>query len=414
MYCLKVERMKLLFFLLIVHIGIITNVKCQFKFIDSCVKFNLYLKIENPYSDTIVYRYKDCSKAAGIIERVVLKNGEARISGYFNRSAEMIVNCDLNAPFEDSSFYRLILEPGDISVNLIMTGAKIISEATTGSISQNERQKWNSENKSLLEKLYFYSNEYSSFLKANTKRDSEILQKKQLEYQYKLDVLNELKVSIGLEYIKKYPGSYFSAALLFRFKSIYTVDTIMKYFNMLSPNVQQCDFGKYVLDDVFKRSNNWEFFAKYMDSSYYRKLKNIKSIYDLSLTALNGQKISLSKFKGKILLLDFWASWCKPCIANVPVLNQLIGELKGYPVEIISVSMDTKEDPWRNAVLKNNYNGVHLIDKDGLLATYYKVLWAPKYVIISSDGELLNSDAPSVNSPLLKKAIFEVVKKDKY
>lgn len=393
------------------HIGIITNAKCQFKFIDSCVKFNLHLKIENPYSDTIVYRYRDCDKDAGITQRVVLNNGEARVSGYINRSAEMIINCDLYAKFEDSSFLRLILEPGDITVSLSMAGTHIVNEITTGSVAQNERQKWNNENRFLLQMENKYLREFSRYLRTNSKPDSAELQKKQQEYQNRSDILKELKSKIALDYIKMHPNSYFSGALFFLYQRLYSPDTIIQYFNTFSSNVQQSDFGKYILDDAFKRSNNWDLFAAYMDSASFRKLNNIKSVFDISLKGVNGKEVSLFNYKGKILLLDFWGSWCAPCIASIPHVNQLISELKEYPVEVISVAMGTKEDVWKKIISKNNYMGVHLNDSEGILAAYYKVLSAPKYVIVGPDGILFNSDAPFVTSPLLKKAILEIVTK---
>jgi len=404
--------MKKLLFINVLGIVLNTNSIGQFKFVDSCSEFNLLLKITNPYSDTILYLYRNCEKGVLARERTILVNGEARISGYINRSAEAIIYCNIYSQFEDSSSFRLMLEPGDMNVSLTMTGANIVNQNTTGSISQNERQRWNKDNELLLQMENDYLAEYRQFLKSNIKLDSVELQKRQWMYQNKLDVLNELKVTLGLEYIKQHPGSYFSGALLFRFKSRYVVDTIIRYFSMLSASVQQSDFGKYILEDVFKRSNDWAFFSDYMDSSFYQKLKNIKSIYDVSLTSLNGETITLSKYKNKILLFDFWSSGCKPCIASIPSINRLMEDFKNYPVEIISVSMDTKESVWKNSVINNNYKGVHLLDKDGFLATYYKVLWAPKYIIIDNTGAIIDADAPGPREgESLKRKILENVNK---
>ena len=163
-----------------------------------------------------------------------------------------------------------------------------------------------------------------------------------------------------------------------------------------------------ILEDVFKRSNDWAFFSDYMDSSFYLKLENIKSIYDVSLTSLNGETVTLSKYKNKILLFDFWSSGCKPCIASIPSINRLIEDFKNLPVEIISVSMDTKESVWKKTVSSNNYEGVHLLDKDGFLSTYYKVMWVPKYIIIDNTGAIIDADAPSPrDGESLKRKILE-------
>lgn len=403
--------MKKFFFLFLLLFGVNTKSSSQFKFVDSCSQFNLYLKIDNPYSDTIVYMYWDCEKATGIKERIVLQNGVAKITGHVNRSAEAIIYSDINAKFEDSSFFRLLLESGDLNVNLTMAGRSIIKEVTKGSISQNERQKWKEDNRFLLEMGNSYLKEFSKFLRSESKLDSTEFQREKLGYQNKIEVLNELKTTIALDYIKLHPNSYFSGALLYQFKRLYAPEIIMNCFSGFAKNVQQSDFGKYILDEVFKRSSNWDFLEAYMDSSSFKKLKGIKDIFDVSLTGFNGKKVSLSRYKGKVLVFDFWGSWCKPCISSIPYVNQLIGELKDYPVEVISVAMEAKEEVWKSTILKNNYKGIHLIDSEGILSAYYKVLGAPKYVIIGPDGTLLNNDAPFATSPLLKKTILEIIAK---
>lgn len=404
--------MKWLLFITVFIIGTNNRSFSQFKFVDSCSQFNLYLKIENPYSDTIAYGYFDCEKNLGIKEKILLVNREVRISGFINRAAEVIIYTNIYAPFEDSSFLRIIIEPGDIKVKLIMDGSNIINEVTEGSVSQNERQKWNTENSILLRLEDKYRKEYSSFLRNSPQMDSSEQKKSQWGYQQKIEVLSELRAAIALEYIKSHVDSYFSGALLFQFKRLYTTDTAMKYFNTLAANVQQSDFGKYLLNDLLKRTGNWDIFSNYIDSMSLKKLKNIKNIYDVSLTALNGKTMSFTKFKNKILLIDFWASWCTPCIANIPAINQLAEEFKKYPVEIISVSMDSNEKTWRSAIKKNDFKGNQLLDKDGLLSAYYKVLGVPKYIIIDQNGNLIDGDAPYPKGGNLKKKLLEIVGKE--
>lgn len=407
----EIMRYTLLF---IIGFFITANAKGQFKFADTCMEFSLHLKVDNAYSDTIVYRYKDCTKDAAVAERVVLKNGEIIISGFINRSAEMIINCDLKARFEDSSYYRLILEPGQMAVNLTMNGRNVIQENSEGSYSQKEKQKWYYNNRFLLKYENTYLREYSNFLRSNMQSDTTEIKRKKQEFQNKLDVLSLLKSEIALDYIKQHPTSYFSGALLFHFKRLYSTDTIMKYFNTLAGNVKQSDFGKYILDDVLKRTNNWEILSEYMDTTSIRKLINIKSVFDITLIDLNGREISLSQYKGKLLLFDFWGSWCGPCIASIPHINQLTKDLKGYPVEIISVAMETKENDWKRIITKTNYKGIHLNDTQGILSAYYNVLGAPKYIIVGPDGTLLNKDAPSPTTFILKETIIQLIKKYKF
>ena len=60
----------------------------------------------------------------------------------------------------------------------------------------------------------------------------------------------------------------------------------------------------------------------------------LNSVYDLSSIDTLGNMIELSSFKGKYLVIDFWASWCKPCIENIPFLNQLVKHYKLIPFNL--------------------------------------------------------------------------------
>jgi thiol-disulfide isomerase/thioredoxin len=58
------------------------------------------------------------------------------------------------------------------------------------------------------------------------------------------------------------------------------------------------------------------------------------------LSALNGEEIKLADFQGKVVILDFWATWCPPCREGIPILNQLYREFKGDGVVVIGISLD--------------------------------------------------------------------------
>ena len=386
----------------------------QFKLVDSCVQFNVNLKISNPYSDTISYLYFDCEKNQGYRERVVLKNGKFRLSGTVNRAAEIIFICKPSALFEDSSYYRLIVESGTINVELTMSDSNIVKDRVTGSPAQLEKRNWEIQNRIFLQFDENNLRSYSSFLRSDEQRNAADGEKTIQNFQSRLSLLRELRAAIALEYIKNNNDSYFSVAILRLYVRLYSVDTVMHYFESLSPRVQQSTFGKYILNDAFARSDNWQHFSNFLDSTTYKKIKSIRSLYDISLPSLVGDTVSLAKYKGKIILIDFWASWCGPCIKSIPAINRLMEEVKDLPIVILPVSVDVNELSWRKAVKENNYNGIHLLDKHSLLAAYYKVLGYPTYVIIGPDGKLLDGNAVKPNDgETLKKRLLEVTNQTK-
>ena len=71
---------------------------------------------------------------------------------------------------------------------------------------------------------------------------------------------------------------------------------------------------------------------------------------NFSFQNVKGKKVALDEYKGKVLVLDFWASWCGPCRAEIPNMKKYYEEFKGKGVEFLSVSIDAKKDAWEKAM----------------------------------------------------------------
>ncbi|MCY3791544.1 MAG: TlpA disulfide reductase family protein, partial [Gemmatimonadetes bacterium] len=109
---------------------------------------------------------------------------------------------------------------------------------------------------------------------------------------------------------------------------------------------------------------------------------------DFTLDDLDGQPVSLSQFKGQVVLLDFWASWCVPCIDNLPKLRKIKEKTVDWPVVFLNISLDEDEDDWRKAVDKHEVEGVH-VRADGWgaeVAKTYQVMGIPTYYLVDSQG----------------------------
>ncbi|MDX2001463.1 MAG: TlpA disulfide reductase family protein [Chitinophagales bacterium] len=132
------------------------------------------------------------------------------------------------------------------------------------------------------------------------------------------------------------------------------------------------------------------------------KLINGQKAPQLSLTTVDGQQINLDQFKGKIVLIDFWASWCKPCRKANPALVKLYGEFHDKPFqgangfEIISISLDTKEQAWKNAIEKDSlYWPWHTSELRGWkakAAEAYDVHQIPTSFLIDQNGMIIGKD----------------------
>ncbi len=105
---------------------------------------------------------------------------------------------------------------------------------------------------------------------------------------------------------------------------------------------------------------------------------------DFTLHDLDGQSVSLSQFKGKVVLLDFWASWCGPCIADLGTLRKIKEQVAAQPVVFLNISLDANEAAWKQAIAKHEIKGVHVRSEQ--VAQAYNVSGIPRYYLVDSQG----------------------------
>ena len=114
---------------------------------------------------------------------------------------------------------------------------------------------------------------------------------------------------------------------------------------------------------------------------------------DFTLDDLDGLPVSLSQFKGQVVLLDFWASWCGPCINDLPYLREVKKKTDGWAVIFLNISLDADEDDWREAIDEHEIKGVH-VRADGWgaeVAKTYQVMGIPSYYLVDSQGLLVEN-----------------------
>ncbi len=133
---------------------------------------------------------------------------------------------------------------------------------------------------------------------------------------------------------------------------------------------------------------------------------------NFSLVDTDNQVVSLNDFKGKVVYVDFWATWCVPCRHEILNSKRLKQEFQGREVVFLYISLDTNVDSWRRFLQKHELKGVHLFARDVYksdVATQYGVRGLPSFFLIDKSGNLARVPAKRSSEPGVVSEINEVL-----
>lgn len=134
---------------------------------------------------------------------------------------------------------------------------------------------------------------------------------------------------------------------------------------------------------------------------------NLIADYDFTLKDLNDNKVTLSELKGKKIYLNFWATWCPPCKAEMPDIEKLYQETKDSDLIILAINVGEDKKTVQDFIAKNNYNFTVLLDVKGEASQLYQVTGIPTSYFIDTEGYL--DDGVTGSIPL--KSMKEYVNK---
>jgi thiol-disulfide isomerase/thioredoxin len=109
---------------------------------------------------------------------------------------------------------------------------------------------------------------------------------------------------------------------------------------------------------------------------------------DFSLSTIDGETISKAGLRGKVVLLDFWATWCPPCRESVPIMADLHRKFEGREFELIGINSDADEEVLRNFVASNHMDWPEFLDRDGQIQGLFEIQGYPTYVVLGRNGTI--------------------------
>lgn len=116
---------------------------------------------------------------------------------------------------------------------------------------------------------------------------------------------------------------------------------------------------------------------------------------EISLPGVNDSPVKLSSFKGKVVLIDFWASWCGPCRASIPSVIKLYDKYKAKGFEVFGVSIDSKKKDWLKAIAQDKITYPQVNDKAGWYSKtteVYGVNAIPNTFLLDKTGKIVAID----------------------
>lgn len=209
--------------------------------------------------------------------------------------------------------------------------------------------------------------------------------------------LHNQKERMKQAFIVKHPDSFVSLYLLESLESMYTADGYITAFAALSDRLKQTGIGRQIASSLekFKLSPTGKTAMNFTRKNQY------------------GRRISLSDYRGKLVLLDFWGSWCVPCRLTHPHLKELYAKYKSKGLEIVAVANEKKTDNleearqgWLAAIKKDDINWVHVLNNDGTdtqdIVKDYGIANYPTKLLLDKDGKILMRVTGAANNEMDK------------
>lgn len=323
-----------------------------------------------------------------IKDTIPVSNGQFRTKGYINGPTIVFLSGNIKKRgTSDPNYVSFFIESNKMSIKLIED--KFKEAKITGSGTQEEYEKVSKLVYPLYSELKTINIEIKELLSQRKKNKNIDQIDKQLT-KLKGDYYNKRKEidDLRLNYITEHQNSYLSSYYLNFYCRKIPFELSTKYFDALSPKIQKSKYANEALAKI-------KLIKGSMKGSNAPIINTIDS---------NGNSLTLDSYKGKYVLLDFWAGWCVPCIEGLPKLKELYNAYNSKGFEIIGLSSDINIENWKKALEKHElsnwrqiYVGKDDTNGDDIFKSF-NVKALPGFILINKQGVIEGRYAGADNS----------------
>jgi thiol-disulfide isomerase/thioredoxin len=214
--------------------------------------------------------------------------------------------------------------------------------------------------------------------------------------QPQLDSLRNILKQKLLDFIRDHPSSLISVYELNSVSSILPLDTLVYYYNRLDEKLQlETTYGRDIARSIEAR----------------KKTRPGTLVQDFARSDTAGKTIRLSDYRGRYVILDFWASWCSPCRKSHPHMIELYNKYKtaGVAFEVLAIATNDKKNAWKKAIQDDNLPWINVIDEEKELSKKLANLLAiqalPTKVFLDPQGKIIaviTGDEKAVESKMIE------------
>ena len=205
------------------------------------------------------------------------------------------------------------------------------------------------------------------------------------QYTERKNKIDEETINLCQNYIRQHPDKLISAYLL---SGTGSLDDMIEYADMISDDVRNSPFS--VIFQNIETAKEKKLKKQRQEESLAQGVNTSTS--DFTLFDTNGNTFSLSSLRGKWVVLDFWATWCGPCIASMPHLKEYYQKYAGK-FEIVGIANQSEEAAWEKMVKEMELPWINVINPKGVskekdLTNVYGIEGFPTYIILDKEGKI--------------------------